>query len=447
MVALAAAIAGFLIGFLLFIFLRSGGIEMHSITNAFSVFGGPQEYGLAFGADDVDEIADKFLEQHARVHGLYWPGLQAMTEVSTCAVRNGWFCGTHELYVAGSYVVVRRRDRFLGLLFEGDSYEAFPLTKLTFVEYASKGRNIGFLFLCAAIGVGVGAAISELAVGAAIGAVVGIAVWWFSGLQHMRFGIQRGFNVVTRVPYALSNPAAMAMDVVKPLFPAELHHELDMDAEPLRTYTGYLAQQGSNLGSGAGGALLAIVVIVPRLLLRTFGGSGRLDARMRVYPHHVMTHTNKGIKLLCCTLREGVIYSCFKNLFGYGDTRFIGILRNVPAVRCVMPGVRSAATVGIGGVLLGLVLMGFTDAVIGGIVAAAFLLIALVMYCQRRSTIYIGEEEQDGPFFATLGRELHHVEFRAAGFDADTVVSEIAGIQHASKQRTLQALQAAAKGV
>lgn len=457
-----AAVGAFAIGFFLFIYVRSADIRMHSETNYYGVIGGPLSFSVGTDPDKILEIADTFMAQHARVWGLDWAGLESMDEITTTSVRDGLFCGDHKLYISGHYVVVHKVEKFLGLCFESESYEAFPLPHSTFLEYSNAGRNIGWFLLWVGICTGFAAiqGSASLQQGIGLGAILGFIHWFSSGKQRMTFGIKGGFAITCRVPYGLENPANLALDIVKPLFPSELQHELDNSEEPIHEYKGYLPD-GSN-ARDAGGLALAIIKLPITLiklaldflvngLCYACGRAGNEDAIMRVYKHHVTTHTNQAL-VICWTARyrEGMLYNIVKNLFGWSDTYYISVLRNIPVVRCTTPGLSGPFTTFVIGVMLAVIVSGvgyvtgeqIVDFVAAGLVAS-FTLLALLQLFTRDATVYLGEEEQQG-YTARLTREFHHVKFNGLGQDPDELVADINKVQSISISRTNAAIAGAA---
>lgn len=456
-----AGLATTVLGFFVFIYARSADIRMHSETNYYGVIGGPLSFTIGSNPDKIMEIADAFMGQHARAWGLDWAGLDSMEEITTTNVRDGLFCGEHKLYICGHYVVVHKMEKFLGLCFESESYEAFPLPHSTFLEYSNAGRNIGWFLLWVGIITGISAiqGSASLQQGIGLGAVIGFLHWSVSGKQRMSFGIKGGFAITCRVPFGLENPANLALDIIKPLFPSELQHELDNSEEPIHVYTGFLPD-GSN-ARDAGGIALAIVKLPITVIALAFdllrnglcyacGRTGNEDAEMKVYKHHVTTHTNQAL-VLCWTgrYREGTLYSVVKNLLGWSDTYYISVLRNIPVIRCNTPGVSGPCTIFFIGVALAVFVSGIGYVVGNAIVdyvavglAVSFTLLAILQFFTRDATVYLGEEEQIG-YTARLTRELHHVQFSALGRDADELVADVCKVQSLSIARTNAAIAGA----
>lgn len=441
---------GLIVGILfdiLYLYMRAGGMAMHSRTDYFPTIGDALRFKLGYDADKITQMAESFMTQHAKATGMMWPGLESMTQLSTCIVKDGWFCGTNDIYIAGTYVVVFKQEKFLGLCFSTESYEVFPLSQLTFAQYASRGRNIAYFVPGAAFGVVMGVAASNLNFGYALGVVIGGVAWWFSGLQNMTFGVRDGLHVGVRVPYALSNPGQLCLDILKPLFPPELQHEITNDEEPQAKYEGKLGPLGGSAGAASGccSKLTTICAL----------GCSAASATMAVHTHHVVTNNSDIVRCCrCLSILEQCLYAIIKNLFALGDTTFISILRNVPVIRCQMPGIRGAALTVIAGVFLAIVVGGIINASGGStsttlivllIIIGVFVLWGLVKYFGRRSTVYIGEEEWRGTYITTLGRNFHHIEFAAAGHDADEIVGELTRLQALSRERSFNVGGAAPK--
>lgn len=444
---MASALIVVLLTYFLYLFLRKGGMSLHSRTDYFPTIGDAIRFAMGYDGDKINQMAESFMTQHAKATGMMWPGLESMTQLSTCVVKDGWLCGTNDVYIAGTYVVVYRQEKFLGLCFPTESYEVFPLSQLTFVQYASRGRNIVWAMLGFGFGALMGWAGDNLDFGYILGAVLGLVLWWFSGLQNMTFGVRDGLHVTTRVPYALSNPGQLCLDILKPLFPPELQHEITNDEEPQAKYEGKIAPIGGGAGAAAGAG-------------SKFTGAcaffcSAASASMAVHTHHVVTTNSEIVRCCrCLSMIEQMLYAIIKNIFALGDTTFISILRNVPIIRCQMPGIRQSAIIFIFGLVAAIIVAGFlnqggasggTTLIVFAAILVAFLVIALVKYFGRRSTVYIGEEEWRGSYITTLGRNFHHIEFAAATHDADEIVGELTRLQALSRERSFNVGGAAPK--
>lgn len=393
-------------------------------------------------------VAQSFVDRHAATCGLQRPDLQDLALISQIK----GLMGETLLCMSGDYVVARYVKRvFPGCdCMSTDFNYIFPKADITFMSCARTGRNILYLifFLGACAGLAAAVDKDKMQVGALVGGIIGLIVYMGSHRQSITFGLNNNQLVTVSVPGS-QDLRGTALDILRGAFPPTMQDQLRNDTPQVDAFTGYtpssMALPRSNnplmfvfkyIYFVFSSIVMALFMFfscswIFRLMKpKGYKPRGRTAAFLRLYQHHVETHTAPVARCLCLSVAEGPLHKLISNLFAYGEDTYISVLHNTSVVTSRKPGIRDSIYFFIWAVLWS----GFfyqLNKLASLVVLIIFVFTGLMLFITRSTYVYIGDNERNA-FIDVIGREGHHVEFEALDEEPTELVSRVATARRAS---------------